>query len=561
MDEARTHRCLLISDFNLDNFAGYLDNDEDGSRVETIVAPYGQVVPTLAQEGGEDWEREPDCCMVWTRPEGVVESFNRLLMGEKVDGMEIEGEVDEFSSLLLGVSERVKAVFVPTWWVPTCNRGYGMLDMRRDTGIAYHLMRMNLRLADNLADARNVFLLNIQKWIESAGKNAFNPKLWQMGKIAFHNKVFLEAVKDLKAALDGLDGRARKLIIVDLDDTLWGGIVGDEGWEKLKIGGHDHIGEAFVEFQRALKALTRRGILLGIASKNEEGTALEAIEKHPEMVLVLDDFAGWRIDWEDKAQNLVDLVAELNLGLQSVVFIDDSPLERARVREALPEVLVPDWPADPAHYTASLLSLRCFDVPHLSGEDADRSGMYAAERKRRELKKSIPSLDDWLHSLDLKVEIEELNEANLPRAVQLFNRTNQMNLTTRRLTEAELKEWADHPERELWVFHVADKFGDAGLTGLLSLEKQGEEGRIVDFVLSCRVMGRRVEETMIHYAVQQARIRGLTRICAEYVPTSKNKPCLDLFARVLAVAEGGADRFFWEVERDFPLPAHVEIVR
>ena len=155
---------------------------------------------------------------------------------------------------------------------------------------------------------------------------------------------------DLKAGLNGLDGRGRKLIVVDLDDTLWGGIVGEVGWEQLKLGGHDHVGEAFADFQRALKGLNRRGILLAIASKNEERVALEGIAQHPEMVLSLDDFAGWRIDWEDKAQNIADMVAELNLGLQSVVFIDDNPAERSRVREALPEVFVPEWPADPALY-------------------------------------------------------------------------------------------------------------------------------------------------------------------------------------------------------------------
>lgn len=559
MSATNSHRCLLVADFNLGNFAGLLGNDPEEPKVEVIGTPYGQVVPVLAPEGGW-WEEAPDCCLVWTRPEGVCESFGRLLAGERVGLETVYGEVDEFAELLLGAAGRVKGLFAASWWTPFLQRGHGMLDLRPGVGVGDALLRMNLRLADRLGEADNVFLLDARKWAEMAGSGTFLPKLWYMGKIPFGSQVFAEAVRDLKAGLDGLEGRGRKLIVVDLDDTLWGGIVGEVGWEQLKLGGHDHAGEAFADFQRALKRLNRRGILLAIASKNEERAALEGIAQHPEMVLRLDDFAGWRIDWGDKAQHIADMVAELNLGLQSVVFIDDNPAERARVREALPEVLVPEWPADPALYASALLGLRCFDAPRVSAEDRQRSRMYAAERQRRETKRRVPSLQKWLDALELKVRVEELSAANLPRAAQLLNRTNQMNLSTRRLTETELREWAEGEGRKVWVFHVGDRFGDSGLTGIASLECRGEEAQVVDFVLSCRVMGRQIEEAMIHYLGQRAGEAGAERLVAERVPTARNGPCRDFFTRVFR-GEGRENRFVRGLERHLPLPSHVELMR
>ena len=172
-----------------------------------------------------------------------------------------------------------------------------------------------------------------------------------------------EAAADIRAAFVGLRGAAKKLLVLDLDDTLWGGIVGDAGWENLRLGGHDPQGESFADFQRAIKNLKRRGVVLALVSKNEESVALEAIRNHPEMVLKEDDFVGWRINWTDKARNIAELATELNLGLQSVVFIDDNPVERARVREALPEVFVPEWPEDKLLYASAFGQLRCFDAP------------------------------------------------------------------------------------------------------------------------------------------------------------------------------------------------------
>lgn len=550
----RPHRCILISDFTIDSLGGYLSNRDAPPAVECMIAPFDQVVQVLMDVSMECWQKNPDMAVVWTRPQGAVPSFNQVINFEGASTDQILREVDDYSALLAGIRDRVRAVFVPIWVVPPYQRTSGMLDMKAGIGVTNTLMRMNLRLAENLESVPNIHLLDTQRWVAVAGKQAFNPKLWYMGKIAFGNEVFLEAARDIRSALEGLAGNSRKLVVLDLDDTLWGGTVGDVGWQSIRLGGHDQAGEAYVDFQRALKALTNRGILLAIASKNDEATALEAIDKHPEMVLRRGDFAGWKINWQDKAQNIADLVTGLNLGLQSVVFIDDNPVERARVREALPEVLVPEMPRDSMLYRSALVGLRCFDTPSITSEDTERTRMYSTERQRRDSRGIAGSLDEWLKSLQTKVTVEELDQGSLQRTAQLLNKTNQMNLSTRRLTEPELMAWAEQRQRRLWTLRVSDRFGDSGLTGILSVETKDRTLCIVDFILSCRVMGRKVEEAMLLTAVRYAQSIGLDEVSARHLPTPKNRPCLEFWRRSGFIYDEGRDCFYWRVSNDYPQP-------
>jgi FkbH-like protein len=561
MMDTQFYTCVLISDFNLQNFAGYLANDPEFPGIQPIAAPFGQPVASLLNRDLPCWQNPTDVAVIWTQPQSVVPVFKALLAYEKVSLSKVLQQVDEYCSLLVDMSKRVKFALVPSWVLPSYRSVFGVLDMQTEIGLTNTIMRMNLRLAESLAKASNIYVLNTHHWLVQAGVQAFSPKLWYLGKIPFGNEVFQAAVRDIKAALRGMLGYARKLIILDLDETLWGGIVGDAGWENLVLGGHHHIGEAYADFQHALKSLQNRGILLAIVSKNEEQVALEAIRKHPEMVLKLQDFAGWRINWQDKVQNIIDLLAELNLGPQSAVFIDDNPVERARVKESLPEVLVPDWPADPLFYPAALLSLRCFELPSLSREDLARTSMYLSENKRRELKKTVSSLAEWLARLAMRVRVEELQPANLQRAAQLLNKTNQMNLSTRRMSEAELMAWADQEHHRLWTLRVSDRFGDAGLTGIVSLEIQDRSAQIVDFILSCRVLGRELEETMVATAIHHAQACGIENVYARYIPTAKNKPCLDFLKSLAPRFQQQGDCFVWDGKQPFPVPGHIEVIK
>jgi FkbH-like protein len=550
-------RVGIASDFNAEMAGRYLAADGGSPACSFVAAPFGQLFQSLAGQLSAD---PIDAALVWTRPEGAIPEFARLLEGERVDPARLLSSVEQFAGQVERFARNTRFSFVATWVRSDNGRGLGMRDWKED-GHAHLLARMNLKLAEVLASASNVYLLDSQRWLDAAGAHARESKYWFTMKSPFTEAVFKEAARDVKAALRGLLGQSRKLVLVDLDDTLWGGIVGDQGWEDLRLGGHDHVGEAFVEFQKALKELTGRGIQVGLVSKNDAAVALEAIDKHPEMRLRRQDLAGWRINWNDKARNIVELVEELNLGLQSVVFIDDNPAERGRVREALPDVLVPDWPADPVRYAQTLRQLDCFDQPAVTDEDRGRTRMYVEQRERQSSLAAFPSAAEWLLSLGIKVAVAPLSGSNIKRVTQLLNKTNQMNLSGRRLSESELRGWlAAGPQRAVHALTVSDRFGDVGLTGIVSWQRDGEDLHVVDFVLSCRAMGRKVEETMVHLAVEAARALGATRVLARLIATERNGPCREFWQQSgLQEAEPGL--FVWQAAADFPQPACVSLLR
>lgn len=554
-------RLLLLSDFNLQNLRAYLQGDSGSPQLTCESRLLGDALGSLLSLASAA-ETAAEGAVVWTQPQAVLPAYAAFV--ERRDGVplaDLLSEVDAFAGAIEGLAARVALVFVPSWVSPPGDRGLGPLEWRSPHGLARTVASLNLRLAERLERLSNVLMLDTQRWLQAAGADAANPRGWFLGKMAASNAVLREAAADIKAAWRGVLGQGRKLVILDLDNTLWGGVVGEVGWEQLRLGGHDPVGEAFVAFQRGLRQLNRRGIVLALASKNDEQVALAAIERHPEMVLKAQDFAGWRINWRDKAENIAALVGELNLGLDATVFIDDHPAERARVAAALPAVLVPEWPTDPLLYLQALQRLRCFDAPALSAEDAARAALYAAERLRRQSCEQVGAVDEWLATLGIVIEIEPLGSHNLLRAAQLLNKTNQMNLSTRRLTEGELTSWAQQGQRSVWAFRLADRFGDAGLTGLLSLEIEGAHARVVDFLLSCRVLGRKLEECMLRQAIAVARDAGAERLDAVFVPTAKNGPCLEFWRQRSGFEYHEAERrFSWPTRRDFALADWVTVL-
>lgn len=553
-----TERGLLVSDFNIQNLSSLLNSDSASPQVETKAAPFGQLMPILLQEDHLEWLPRPDFTVVWSRPESAIDAFRDCLRLEPVETDLLLSQVDAYCNALLAAGNRTRAMIVPTWTTPPNHQGRGIQDLGTH-GVARAILRLNERLLSNLDGHPNVNPLHTDRWIQEAGREAYSARLWYMGKIPFHNDVFRAAVRDIKSALRGLRGHLKKVVVLDLDETLWGGILGDVGMDNIVLGGHDPAGEALVDFQHELKALTKRGVLLAVVSKNDEETAMRALAEHPEMVLRPKDLSAWRINWQDKAQNVADILTALNLGLDSAVFIDDNPVERARVREALPEVYVPDWPKDKKLYPSALLALDCFDSPMLSEEDRNRHAMYATERRRKTEQSQVGNVDEWLKTLGMVVTVEPLSEQNLPRTVQLLNKTNQMNLSTRRMTAEEYVAWAADDDHSVWAFRVSDKYGDSGLTGILGLEEDGRERiRIADFVLSCRVMCRGVEETILFFASEWARKRGAAQLYAIFRPTKSNKPCHEFLEKSGLKSSDGA-RYSLDLSKPFPNQAHIEL--
>ncbi len=551
-------RGLLIADFTADMLAGFLQNETSPPAIELKVAPYDQVAQVLVDPEHACWREPVDFAIAWTRPESAVPGFGRLVAGEPVAPEELLDQVDQFADRLKTAAAQVRFMLVPTWVAPWIGRGLGLLDLKHPQGLAGNLQRMNLRLIERLTEIDNVYPLDTQRWLTTVGSDATNPKLWYLAKSVFGNRLLQLAAEDIRAAVRSLAGDTTKLIVLDLDDTLWGGLVGEVGWENIQLGGHDPISEAFADFQRALKALRSRGILLALASKNDEAVALKTIRDHPEMILREEDFVAWRVNWNDKAANILELLTELNLGPQSGLFIDDSRHERSRVRDAIPELHVPEWPDDRMLYATTLRNMTCFDTPSFSDEDLRRTAMYAEQKKRTAMRTTAESLDDWLGNLGTIVTARRLDDVDRARSVQLLNKTNQMNLATRRMTPDEFAQWADSPDHHIITVRVNDKLGDSGLTGIVSLAIAGERGNVCDFILSCRVMGRRIEATMLHLLAMLGHDLGLQTIELNYQPTQKNQPCLE-FLRKSGLRTTNDWCFVLDIAGGYPLPECIQL--
>ena len=539
----------IISDFNIAPLSGYLKNKIKHPDFVFETAPYGQVFQSLAHSS-KSW-----LDIVWTLPERILPGFNIALQLEHINHEDILRDVDNFAESLIRASTQ-KYIFVAAWHLPVSN-SYGILDWQDGLGLSSLLAKCNLRLSEKISSYRNIFMLPTHSWMGGI-KQPVSKKLWYATKVPYVSDVFENAAEYIVQSVYAINGKSRRLIIVDLDNTLWGGVVGETGWQGVRLGGHDHVGEAFKDFQLALKALSNRGVQLAISSKNDEAVALAAIDNHPEMVLKREDFAGWRINWNDKAANIAELVNEINLGFESIVFIDDNPAERGRVSDALSEVLVPEWPEDPAMYVETLQSLCCFDTITITNEDRARTSMYVSERNRQSIKQSVGSNDDWLRRLGNSVTALPVNSSNISRVTQLFNKTNQLNLSTRRLSDQEIISWGDKETRSMMAISVADQFGDMGLVGIISVEASNTEGRLIDFILSCRVMGRGVEETLIYLAVTELVKLGAKTMEVVYKPTDRNRPTLQVLEEA-KLEKIDTHKFIVNFELGYKKPEFVEL--
>jgi FkbH-like protein len=538
--EASFRRVLLAGDTTLDPLARLLERSPDAPKLRCSAAPYGQVYQILLDGSNPAWAFEPDYLIVWTAPHLTLPSVGKLMRFESASHDEAMREAEQFAEAVVQASHRVALTLVPTWVLPSHERWIQTLTWRQGVGLANLLARANLVLAEKFAAHPNIVLLDANYWQASINRPAQDPRMYAVAKILYSQPLFERAAAEIKSVLRGSLGLGKKVIVCDLDNTLWGGVVGDDGAHAIKLGAPDPVGECFHAFQVALKGLRSRGILLAICSKNDERFALSVIEDHPAMALRKTDFVGWRINWKDKAENLLALAEELNLGLDSFVFLDDSPQEREQVRQILPQVYTPDLPVSPSELAPFVSSLACFETAALGREDLERTDMYQAERGRKEARDLSGDVENWLRSLQIEVRATPLRRESLARAAQLLNKTNQFNLSLRRMDEGSFWGWASEPGNAAYVFHVSDRFGDFGLTGLASFSRLGPEARIVDFVMSCRVMGKKVEEALLGYTLAQAQAEGAARVVAPLVEGPRNAPAREFFATKYSSADDSA---------------------
>lgn len=402
---------------------------------------------------------------------------------------------------------------------------FGSYANKVTSSLTYQVRKINYELMGMSQKYPNLFVCDIAGLQNKLGRDVmFAPNVYVSTEMVLSVDAIPYVASRLMDIVAAVRGHFKKCLILDLDNTLWGGVIGDDGLEGIQLGHGLGIGKAFTEFQMWVKKLRQRGIIICVASKNNEDTAKEPFVKHPDMVLRLDDIAVFQANWETKVDNIRTIQGILNIGFDSMVFLDDNPFERNMVRENIPGITVPELPEDPGEYLEYLYGLNLFETASYSGADKDRTKQYQVEAQRVSLQKTFTDEADFLKSLNMVSKVSGFTKFNTPRVAQLSQRSNQFNLRTVRYTEANIEALAADTKVIDLSFTLEDKFGDNGLIAVVIMKEQNAETLFVDtWFMSCRVLKRGMENFTLNIMVEAAKEKGYKRIIGEYLPTSKNK--------------------------------------
>jgi FkbH-like protein len=532
-----------------------------GFPLVTYEPEYDTVHQTVLDEGSGLYAFAPDFVVVLT----AVQAVRNVLLGVDV-GQRVEA-TDREAQQLISVIERVAGMpavtVVVNEFVLPYERPWGNLSRRVSGSLVDVVYRMNVRLrelADRLENVYTVDTDHIASWIGK--RNWFDERLWFYSKSFCHPEALPHVAGQALDVVRAVKGKGLKCVALDLDNVLWGGTIGDDGLEGIRLGDLGE-GEAFVHFQTWLKELQSRGVILGVCSKNDDEKAREPFRSHSDMVLKEADISCFIANWDDKAQNLHELALRLNIGLDSIVFLDDSPFERNLVRELVPEVVVPELPSDPAEYVPYLESLNLFEAAQFSEEDRKRADFYRANVLRETEQTRFANVDEYLASLEMEAAFERFDDQHLPRIAQLVQRTNQFNLTTIRHSPAELAAFAEDDAYFPFYVTLSDRFGDNGLISVVIGKQSDGILEIVTWLMSCRVISRRLEEFVLDRLAEVARDGDMTPLRGRYVPTKKNGLVAGHYER-LGFTPSGAEpdgSTTWELDVDGYVPSDAPIAR
>ena len=521
-----------------------------GLDLQVHLGGFNSYAPDLLDPESELYAFAPDVVVLAAlTPDVAPELWSGFtdLQPDEVEGV-VERVSAHFATLIRSVRAHSQAQLVVHALDAPCFASAGVLDAQDPRGQRAAIARVNRSLVDAAREHDGVHVLDYPGVVARYGRERwYDAAKWASMGLPFAAGALERLTREWLRVLHPLCGRSCKVLVTDLDNTLWGGVIGEDGFEGIRLGS-GHPGAAFLAVQRAILDLQRRGVVLAVCSRNNEADAMQALREHPAMLLRPDHFAATRIDWGDKAAHLESIAAELNVGLDALAFLDDDPFQRGWVRERLPAVTVIELPDDPGGYAAALREAPVFERLGLSAEDAQRGRYYVQRRKSQELKASSSSLEDYYRSLDMRAEVSLVTEATQPRAVQLLQRTNQFNLTTRRYSDAELSALLADPSAAVYLLASADRFGDNGIVGV-AITRQGEALELDSFLLSCRVMGRTLETAFLHRIAERARRQGATRLVGRFVPSAKNAPAASFFPRHgFAQVHDDAGASVWELD-------------
>jgi FkbH-like protein len=524
-----------------------------GIAAEVQVGQFGTYVRDLLDADSELYRFQPDVVILAVQTRDVApDLWDRFAdLGEAEVDRAVADASDLYRSLIASFRSHSSAHLVVHGLELPVTLARGILDGQTESGQARAVRRANEAIVEAAREHTNVYVLDYDELVASRGRSAWHDeRKWLSARMPIAASELIHLANEWMRFLQPITGRICKVLAVDLDGTLWGGVIGEDGINGIHVG-PELPGAPYQALQRAMLDLYRRGVVLAVCSKNNPAEALEAIAEHPGMLVRPEHFSAIRINWADKAQNLQEIADELNVGIDSVAFLDDNPVEREWVRSQLPSLTVIDLPDDPMEFASTVVRSPVFERLELTDEDRVRSRYYAQERMRSELERSAVSLEDFYRSLEMAVEIESVKPKTLARAAQLTQKTNQFNLTTRRYSEQELDQLIKSADWHVYTLRAGDRFGDSGIVGVAITRQDDGVCEIDTFLLSCRVIGRTIETAFLATIAEKAEEAGIGKLVGWFIPTGRNAPASRFYEDhgFIKVAEtDGGSRWELDVE-------------
>lgn len=494
---------------------------QEGYNIDLFEAEYNQIDLQILNTSSELYDSNARFVIIFQATEKLILEFYKL----DKNGRDhfAEDHISKVAQYIETINSKLKANIIYFNFPEISDNTFGNYSNKVISSFTYQLRKINFELMNLAISYKNFFINDVSALQNQYGRAvAFSPSMYTNAGMVYSLDHLPHVAKNALDIVKSINGQIKKCLVLDLDNTLWGGIIGDDGMEGIQIGNLG-IGETFSKWQLWIKQLQERGIILAVCSKNDENIAMEPFQKHPDMVLKLDDIAVFVANWDNKADNIRHIQSVLNIGFDSIVFVDDNPAERKMVRDNLPEVTVPELPEDPAEYLSFLQHLNLFETASYTDGDGDRTRQYQEESKRVGLKKSFVNEEEFLQSLEMISKCGPFEKMDIPRIAQLTQRSNQFNLRTIRYTDEDIIRITSSPNHYTLSFKLEDMFGDYGLVSAIIMEKMNEqEVKIDTWIMSCRVLKRGLEQLVLNEIVAIAKANNFNRIIGEYIPSSKN---------------------------------------
>jgi FkbH-like protein len=556
-------KVAFLSSFTIDGIVKPLRVKCGQNQIQciTFLSDYNQYHQEILNPNSSLYNFKPDLTYLFLDTRSILGDlyFNPYSISSSKRKIFIESKFNEIKNLIDIFLQKSNSTLVLSNFLIPNYSPYGILENKTEYGLFEMIIDLNQKITDFIKSQPSTYIFDFNGFVSLHGENnIFDYRQFFIGDLKIALKYFPILAEQLLGYIKPIIGKNKKCIVLDLDNTLWGGIVGEDGFNGIKLGKMSP-GNAYIEFQKTLSSLWEKGILLAINSKNNFKDAMEIIQNHPNMILREKHFACVKINWNDKSENMIQISKELNLSLDSFVYFDDDPVNRLNIQRNFPEILTVDIPKDPSQYAQILRSLNDFNTLNITDEDKKRGKMYWEQKNRLELEKSFTNLDEYLGELNIQVIIKTANDFLIPRISQLTLKTNQFNLTTKRYPEEEIRNLSSNENVIVGCANVRDKFGDNGITCVFIINTQNTDEWFLDsFLLSCRIMGRKIEEGIIIYLINKAIEKGIKRIKAQYTPTSKNKPCENFLSSLGFKSVGEYE--ILELNHKLKIPEHLKVI-